>query len=67
MFLSNVEKTIYSWKANHDSVPGLIADQQLLKLKIQDAAALHSLTGDIELDHGYSFSYQVTVFFPSYF
>ncbi len=25
------------------------------------------MTGDIELDHGHSFSYQVTVFFPSYF
>lgn len=34
MFLNNIEKIAHSWKGNHDIVPGLIPDQQLLKIKI---------------------------------
>lgn len=32
-----------------------------------DAANRFDITGNIELDHGYSFSYRVTVKFPQYF
>lgn len=31
------------------------------------AAEQYGIKGDIELDHGYSFSYRVTVKFPQYF
>lgn len=58
---------MHFWKPNHDEVPSLIGDPFSLKLKILSAAALYNLLGDIELDNGFSFSYQVTVFFPTYF
>lgn len=34
---------------------------------IQDKASAFGLTGNIEIDNGNSFSYQVSVFFPSQF
>ena len=67
MFTSFLDKQSHSWKGNHDEAPRLIADSNLLKIKILDRASGLKLTGDIELDHGYSYSYQVQIFFPSYF
>ena len=67
MFVSVNDRTLHSWKANHDEVPKLISDQHLLKLRIQDDAKQFGMAGDIELDNGYSFSYQIAVFFPNYF
>jgi hypothetical protein len=67
MFVSINDRTLHSWKANHDEVPKLITDQHLLKLRIQNDAKKFGLAGDIELDNGYSFSYQIAVFFPNYF
>ena len=67
MFLSGNDRTIHAWKANHDEVPRLIGDSVLLKLKIQDVASRFNMTGNIDIDNGYSFTYQVTVHFPSYF
>ena len=32
-----------------------------------DLALPYGLNGDIELDHGYSFAHQITMFFPTYF
>jgi hypothetical protein len=58
---------MYGWKANHDETPRLIQDNQLLRLKIVERAIKYKLNGDINLDQGFSFSYQVTVFFPTYF
>lgn len=66
-FLSENDQILHGWKANHDEVPRLVGDNQLLKIKILETAQKFNLTGDIELDQGYSFSYQVTVFFPTYF
>jgi len=64
MFLNNIEKVAFKWKNIHDTVPGLIMDQQLLKILVQDKANSFGLTGNIEIDNGNSFSYQVSVFFP---
>lgn len=58
---------MYGWKAIHDEVPRLIQDNQVLRLKIIERAKKFQLTGDIYLDQGFAFSYQVTVFFPTYF
>jgi hypothetical protein len=56
-FLSQNDKTIHFWKANHDEVPQLIGDPFSLKIKILDYASKFNLLGDIELDNGFSFSY----------
>ena len=48
-------------------MPNLINNQHELKLRILSQAEKFSIHGDIEIDHGYSFSYQITVKFPSYF
>ena len=65
--MTNTEKILHQWKDNHDQVPCLIADNALLKITIVDIAKQFGLNGDIELDQGFSFSYQVTTFFPAYF
>jgi hypothetical protein len=66
-FLGENDKLLHGYKPNHDEVPRLITDNCLLKLKIIDSALQYNLTGDIELDQGFSFAYQVTVFFPGHF
>lgn len=67
MFTNKIDKIKHNWKAIHDKVPDLIADSLTLKLLITSRAKPYKLNGDIETDHGYSFSYQVSVFFPTYF
>lgn len=58
---------MHSWKPNHDEVPKIIMDNCILKEKIVEAASRFGLVGDIEIDLGFAFCYQVTVFFPNYF
>jgi hypothetical protein len=58
---------MHSWKANHDEVPRLISDSFMLRIRVQDSASKFNMTGDVELDNGYSFSYQVSINFPNYF
>ena len=67
MYHTATEAISNSWREDHDCVPDLINNQHLLKVKICDLASTFALEGDIELDQGYSFAYQVTVKFPSYF
>ena len=68
MFTSYVDKTLHQWKANHDEAPRLVMDTALLKHKIlENSAKSMKIKGDIEIDHGFSYSYQVTVLFPSHF
>ena len=67
MYNTATEEISNSWRADHDAVPDFISNQHHLKIKIQDLSAKYGLTGDIEVDHGYPFTYQVTVKFPSIF
>ena len=67
MYSSQSEKISNSWRSDHDNVPNMINNQHELKICIIEAANKFLIKGDIELDHGYSFSYRVTVKFPSYF
>ena len=67
MFLNEIDLLMYRWKANHDEVPKLFLDNRLLKIKVTDIAKDFNLSGDIEVDAGFTFSYQVTIFFPPYF
>ena len=67
MYSTQSEKIVNSWRSDHDNVPNLVNNQHELKIRILAAAERYEIKGDIELDHGYSFSYRVTVAFPSYF
>ena len=66
-FINDNDKILYGWKEMHDEVPRLVSDQFALKVRILEVAGEFGLGGDIELDRGFSFSYQVTVFFPPRF
>lgn len=59
MFLNNIDRTMHFWKSNHDEVPALLSDPFSLKIKVLQLSNAFGLNGDIELDLGYSFSYQV--------
>ena len=67
MYASETEKSANAWRADHEIVPELVNNIHELKILILRSAALYDLKGPIELDHGYSFSYQITVKFPPYF
>ena len=67
MFLSGNDRIMHSWKANHDEVPKLISDSVLLKLRIQEDSSRYGMTGNVDIDNGFSFTYQVSVRFPTYF
>ena len=67
MYSSQSEKIANSWRSDHDNVPNLINNLHELKIRIIESALLYDVDGDIEMDHGYSFSYRVTVKFPQYF
>ena len=67
MFISGNDRTRHFWKDNHDEVPKLIANSIALKLRVSDEAVRYQMNGNIDLDNGYSFTYQVTTLFPSYF
>ena len=67
MYTTQSERISNSWRCDHDCVPNLVNNQHELKLRILSQAAQFGIHGDIEIDHGYSFSYQITVKFPAYF
>ena len=67
MYTTTSEKVANSWRSDHDNVPNLVNNQHELKLRILSTAEAFGIKGDIELDHGYSFSYRVTVKFPAHF
>jgi len=56
-----------SHRADHQLAPTMIANILELKVQILDKSVEYGIHGDIELDQGYSFAYQITIFFPSYF
>ena len=67
LHVSETEKMLNSWRSDHDIVPDLINNIHQLKILILRKATTYDLVGDIEIDNGYSFSYQITVKFPPYF
>jgi hypothetical protein len=57
LFADSVEKWKYGWKPNHDEVPRLVDDTYLLKNRMSALGEKFGITGDIEIDQGYSYSY----------
>jgi hypothetical protein len=65
--LKPVDKIKNSWRTNHEECPNLVGNTYELKLSITEMADVFKIKGDIEADHGYSFSHQITMYFPTYF
>jgi hypothetical protein len=65
--LDRGDKIINSMKSEHDTAPGMVDNCVDLKLRILSRSGPFGIIGDIELDQGYSFAYQITIFFPTYF
>lgn len=65
---SRPEKIQSSWMADHETVPDFVSNIYTLKIKITEAAKeLMDFVGNIELDQGYSYAYNISTSFPSYF
>ena len=64
---NKAEKISSSMKSDHQMAPTMIGNILELKVQILDKSLDYGIYGDIELDQGYSFAYQITIFFPSYF
>jgi hypothetical protein len=47
--------------------PLIVANNMELKLMLIDIAKEFGITGDLEIDNGHSFTYQVQLFYPTHF
>lgn len=56
-----------SYLSNHEKPPVIISNVFELKIYLIDLAKEFGITGDLEIDSGHSFTYQVQVYFPSHF
>jgi hypothetical protein len=57
LHLNNKQRITNSWRNNHEECPTLISNLHELKLRIMDKSLEFDISGDIELDHGYSFAH----------
>jgi hypothetical protein len=64
---SKSDRITHTQKSDHQLAPTMINNILELKVTIVDKALEYGIYGDIELDQGYSFAYQITIFFPTYF
>lgn len=65
--INKSDKIMQTQKSDHQLAPTMINNILELKVTIVDKALEYGIYGDIELDQGYSFAYQITIFFPTYF
>lgn len=61
------QKIIGSCRPDYEISPDLIKNVPEIKMKIKDFAPEYGLTADLDQDNGFSFAYQLTLFFPTYF
>jgi hypothetical protein len=61
------DEFIQKGKSNYDLPPMVLWNQVELKLALQDLSKVFGIHGDMELDNGNSFSYQIIVQFPTFF
>jgi hypothetical protein len=52
-------------RPDYDIVPDLINNNPEIKMKVKDMAKMFGLTADLDQDEGFSFGYQLTLFFPT--
>jgi hypothetical protein len=61
------DKLISTTKFNYTKNPILHVNAIELKIKLKEISAEFNITGDIDVDNGRSFTYQIQVHFPVYF
>ena len=52
---------------NYEKPPVIEANAINLKLNLKQLASEFGIEGDIDIDNGHSFTYQIQVFFPAHF
>ena len=66
-FVSRSDQILTSHLCNHEYPPVLHTNVFEIKHNLQIISAEFGIIGDIEIDSGYSFTYQIEIFFPNYF
>ena len=66
-FVTRQQQLMSSYDCQHERPPQIITNNYELKLYLLDLAKEFGITGDIELDQGNSFTYQIYCFYPTYF
>ena len=55
---------MFTAKYNYEMPPKAMWNEPELKIILLDSASKFGLQGDLEIDKGHSFAYNVTTFFP---
>lgn len=66
-FHTRSDQIFNSHKTNHEQPPLILANNIELKLQLQQLAKEFGITGDLEIDNGHSFTYQISVYYPTHF
>ena len=66
-FESKSEELLQSYRFDQQRPPMLLCNNIELKLYLMDLSSEFEITGNLEVDNGHSFTYQIQVFFPVYF
>ena len=61
------QKILGSCRPDYQISPDMVNNCPEMKIKIIEMAKQFGLKADLGLDDGYSFAYQLTLFFPSHF
>jgi hypothetical protein len=61
------QKLLGSCRPDYQIAPDLINNCPEIKTRIRSFASLYGLNADLNQDNGFSFAYQLTLFFPTYF
>lgn len=64
---SKVQRIYESSGNKYEHIPVLIDSLPLLKAKLITLASEFNVSGNLDLDHGHSFTYKIVVLFPHYF
>jgi hypothetical protein len=65
--IESKQRLLGSCRPDYQISPDLINNCPEIKLRIRSFAGLYGLNADLNQDNGFSFAYQLTLFFPTYF
>lgn len=65
--LDSKQQLLGSCRPDYQVSPDLINNCPEIKLRIRNYSSLYGLNADLNQDNGFSFAYQLTLFFPTYF
>jgi len=61
------EKVIGTSRYDYELPAFIVWNEIEMKLQLLDKASYFGIVGDINIDSGHSFAYNIQVFFPTYF